>query len=55
MKKILLSSKSNFKIIFNNKFKIKDYKLESKINIEDLNLIYQKKILKNIYQILIIK
>jgi len=36
--KILLSSKSSFSITFGKKFKIKNYKLKSKINIEEINL-----------------
>ena len=47
MKNILLSSKSNFKISFNKKFKIKDYKLESQINIEDLVLNIKNNDIKN--------
>ena len=41
-KNILLSSKSNFTVLFNKKFKMKDYKLESQINIEDLNIVLKK-------------
>ncbi len=36
--KILLSSKSNFNISLNKKFKIKDYKLESEINFDSLKV-----------------
>ena len=35
---ILLPSKSDFKIVFNKKIKIKDYELKSKINFDKLNI-----------------
>jgi len=37
--KFTLSSKSNFEIILSKKFKLKDYKLDSKIDFENINLI----------------
>ncbi len=45
--KILLPSKSNFSITFNKKFKIKNYKLESKINIEEINVKIKNTNIKN--------
>tara|TARA_B100000686_G_scaffold27885_1_gene27653 strand:+ start:6276 stop:8474 length:2199 start_codon:yes stop_codon:yes gene_type:complete len=37
--KVTLSSKSNFEIVLSKKFKLKDYKLDSEINFENINLI----------------
>ena len=37
-KNILMSSKSNFELSFNRKFKIDKYKLESKIKFNDLEI-----------------
>ena len=45
--KISLSSKSNFKLTFSKKFKIKDYKLDCKIYIDDLNVKLKNINLKN--------
>ncbi len=46
-KKILFNSKSNFSIKLNNKFKLQDYNLESKIDIKDLNINLGKNNLNN--------
>ena len=45
--KISLPSKSNFSITFSKKFKIKNYKLESKINIEEINVNLKNTNIKN--------
>jgi len=56
---VALSSKSNFKITFNKKFKIKKYKLESKIDIDNIKInlknIDIKNYIKNFEEIIILK
>ncbi len=45
----ILLSNSNFKIIFNKKFKIKDYKIESKIDLKKLTLTIKNNHIKNYF------
>ncbi len=45
--KVLLSSISNFEIIFNKKFKIKKYQLESKIDIDNIKINLKNTNIKN--------
>jgi len=57
--KVLLSSISNFEIIFNKKFKIKKYQLESKIDIDNIKInlknINIKNYIKNFDEKIILK
>ena len=46
-KNILLSSKSNFDISFNNNFKIKNYNLSSQVSIDDVKINLKNTNLKN--------
>ena len=45
----ILLSNSNFKIIFNKKFKIKDYKIESKIDLKKLTFTIKNNHIKNYF------